>query len=78
MARDSAHGPNAVARAAHRTGGSGGAVVPSGKATVRPYVQRRKEELGLTARETFVPQVYDWGGEAQMDWYEANANFAGE
>lgn len=45
---------------------------------MRPYVQRRKEELGLTARETFVPQVYDWGGEAQMDWYEANANFAGE
>jgi hypothetical protein len=33
------------------------------EATVRRYVQRRKEELGLAARETFVPQSYDWGGE---------------
>ena len=48
------------------------------EATVRRYVRERKQELGLTARETFVPQVYDWGGEAQVDWYEAMAEFAGE
>jgi len=33
------------------------------EATVRRFVRERKQELGLTARETFVPQVYDWGGE---------------
>lgn len=36
--------------------------------TVRQYVQRRKRELGLDARETFVPQSYSWGAEAQVDW----------
>jgi transposase len=48
------------------------------EATVRRYVRERKQELGLTSRETFVPQVYDWGGEAQVDWYEAMADFGGE
>ena len=48
------------------------------EATVRRYVQRRKQEFGLTSRETFVPQVYDWGGEGQVDWYEAMADFGGE
>ena len=33
-----------------------------GEATVRRYVQRRKQELGQVRRETFIPQVYDWGG----------------
>ncbi len=45
------------------------------EATVRRYVQRRKHELGLAARETFVPQSYDWGGEAQIDWYEAAVDY---
>ncbi len=45
------------------------------EATVRRYVQRRKEERGLAARETFVPQSYDWGGEGQVDWYEAAVEF---
>ena len=31
------------------------------EATVRRYVRRRKQELGVAARETFVPQNYDWG-----------------
>jgi transposase len=48
------------------------------EATVRRYVQRRKEELGLKVREVFVPQSYEWGGEAQVDWYEANARLDGE
>ena len=46
--------------------------------TVRQYVQRRKRELGLEVRETFVPQSYVWGVEAQVDWYEAFADIAGE
>jgi transposase len=39
--------------------------------TVRRYVRQRKAALGLAARETFVPQSYPWGSEAQVDWYEA-------
>jgi transposase len=46
--------------------------------TVRRHVRRRREELGLVARETFVPQVYDWGGEAQVDWYDVVAEIGGE
>src|SRR5713101_958476 len=48
------------------------------ESTVRHYVARRKQELGLVARETFVPQVYDWGSEGQVDWYEAFAEVMGE
>src|SRR6185436_3291683 len=46
--------------------------------TVRQYVQERKRALGLVANEVFVPQSYDWGVEAQVDWYEAVADLAGE
>jgi transposase len=46
--------------------------------TIRRYVRQRKAELGLLTRETFVPQSYDWGVEAQVDWYEAYADFDGE
>jgi transposase len=48
------------------------------EATVRRYVQLRKEELGLKVREVFVPQSYEWGGEAQVDWYEATVELDGE
>ena len=34
--------------------------------------------MGLAGRETFVPQRYDWGWEAQADWYEAEAELEGE
>ena len=46
--------------------------------TVRGYVQERKLALGLTVQETFVPQSYDWGVEAQVDWYDAYADLGGE
>ncbi|HLE82634.1 MAG TPA: IS21 family transposase, partial [Dehalococcoidia bacterium] len=46
--------------------------------TVRKYVRKRKRALGLDARETFVPQSYAWGDEAQVDWYEAEADVGGE
>jgi hypothetical protein len=46
--------------------------------TVREYVQERKALLGLVVHETFVPQSYPWGVEAQVDWYEAYADLAGE
>jgi transposase len=46
--------------------------------TVRRYVRQRRAELGQGARETFVPQVYEWGDEAQVDWYDAEVEVAGE
>lgn len=48
------------------------------ESTVRRYVRERKAEMGLASRETFVPQSYDWGEEAQVDWYEAEAELGGE
>jgi transposase len=46
--------------------------------SVRKYVRKRKLALGLIGRETCVPQSYPWGSEAQVDWYEAYADLAGE
>jgi transposase len=46
--------------------------------TVRQYVRDRKRALGILERETYVPQSYDWGVEAQVDWYESYADMAGE
>jgi len=51
---------------------------PVAEPTIRRSVRQRKLELGLLARETFVPQSYDWGVEAQVDWYEAWADLDGE
>jgi transposase len=42
--------------------------------TVRKYVRRRRLEMGLIGRETFVPQSYRFGEKAQVDWYEAYAD----
>ena len=51
---------------------------PIGESTVRRYVGRRKREMGFIHQEAFVPQAYDWGQEAQVDWYEAVAELNGE
>jgi transposase len=48
------------------------------ESTIRRYVHERKFELGLIHRETFIPQSYRWGSEAQIDWYEAYADIGGE
>lgn len=48
------------------------------ESTVRNHVRERRRELGLIPRETFVPQSYAWGHEAQVDWYEAWADLGGE
>ena len=53
----------------------GGEVAES---TVRRYVRQKKRELGLRSGETFVPQSYQWGGEGQVDWYEAWVELDGE
>src|ERR1700685_646297 len=51
---------------------------PIGEPTVRRYVAARKRELGLSGREVFVPQSYQFGQEAQVDWFEATAKLSGE
>ena len=48
------------------------------ESTVRNHVRERRRQLGLAPRETFVPQSYPWGREAQVDWYEAWADLGGE
>lgn len=49
-----------------------------GESTVREYVRQRKRDLGLQQAETFIPQSYAYGLEAQVDWYEAWADMDGE
>ena len=46
--------------------------------TVRRYVAKRKRELGVMGRDVHVPQHYEPGQEAQVDWYEAWVEMAGE
>jgi transposase len=48
------------------------------ESTVRNHVRGRKRAMGLVPRDTFVPQSYGLGQEAQVDWYEAWADLGGE
>jgi transposase len=48
------------------------------ESTIRRHVRERKIALALLHRETFIPQSYLWGDEAQVDWYEAYADICGE
>ncbi len=49
-----------------------------GEETVRRYVARRKQELGLSGREVFVPQSYQMGQVVQVDWFEAAVRLGGQ
>lgn len=40
------------------------------------YVRKHKRETGLIVDEIFVPQSYQLGQEAQVNWYEAIARRA--
>lgn len=46
--------------------------------TVRHYVRQWKQAQGLLSSEVKVPQHYECGVEAQVDWYEAVVEIAGE
>jgi hypothetical protein len=48
------------------------------ESSIRRYVRERKIQLKLIKHETFIPQSYSWGVEAQVDWYEALADISGE
>ena len=51
---------------------------PIAERTVREYVQFWKLANGKARGEIFIPQAYDPGLQAQVDWYEAVAELAGE
>jgi hypothetical protein len=53
-------------------------LVAVAESTVRGYVRQRKTSMGLVGHEIFVPQSYQFGGEAQVDWYEGWVEFDGE
>ena len=48
------------------------------ESTVRRYVCERKREMQMGSREVFIAQTYAFGDEAQVDWYEAVADFSGD
>ncbi|MEO6725885.1 MAG: IS21 family transposase [Blastocatellia bacterium] len=48
------------------------------ESSVRRYVRERKERMGLGRGEIFIPQSYQWGQQAQVDWYEAWVRFGPE
>jgi transposase len=48
------------------------------ESTVRQYVREQKRARGWFTPVTCVPQSYGWGQEAQVDWYEAEAELGGE
>jgi transposase len=52
--------------------------LPIAESTVRRHVRERREVLGLLERQTFVPQHYVYGAEAQVDWYGAVAEVGGQ
>jgi transposase len=46
--------------------------------TVRQYVRARKRQLGWPVRDVFVPQHHEPGAAAEVDWGQAEIEFAGE
>ena len=48
------------------------------ESTVRRYVGWKKEAMGAAGKEVYIAQSYAFGEEAQVDWYEADADFAGD
>ena len=48
------------------------------ESTVRRYVCWKKQEMGATSKEIYIAQTYAFGEEAQVDWYQARVNFAGD
>lgn len=45
---------------------------------VRRYVRRRRREIGEPVDEVFVPQLHEPGVEAEVDWFEAEVELAGQ
>ena len=45
--------------------------------TVRDHVRKRRREMGLAARDVFVPQIHAPGVTAEVDWGQADVELAG-
>ncbi len=45
--------------------------------SIRQYVEEIRRQMGLAKREVFIPQHYEYGAEAQVDWYEATVELGG-
>ena len=45
--------------------------------TVRDHVRKRRREMGLAARDVFVPQIHAPGVTAEVDWGQADVDLAG-
>lgn len=45
--------------------------------SIRQYIEEIRRQIGLAKREVFVPQHYEYGAEAQVDWYEATVCLGG-
>jgi len=45
--------------------------------SVRQYAEQIRGQLGLARREVFIPQHYEFGSEAQVDWYETTVELNG-
>jgi transposase len=48
------------------------------ESTVRRYAAWKKQSLSCAAKEVSIQQSYAFGEEAQVDWYEAYAEFSGD
>lgn len=78
---DDERAPRKQRHTAHRIFSRLQAEVPEAEVaerSVRQYVEEIRTAIGLTKREVFVPQHYEYGAEAQVDWYEATVELAGE
>lgn len=45
--------------------------------SIRQYVEEIRQQMGLAKHEVFIPQYYEYGAEAQVDWYEATVELGG-
>jgi transposase len=78
--RDDRRAPRKQRHTAHRIFGRLQKEMPEvevAERSVRQYVEQIRQQLGLAKREVFVPQHYEYGDEAQVDWYEATVELGG-
>ncbi len=79
--RDDERAPRKQRHTAHRIFSRMQTELPEAEVSersVRQYVEEIRAAIGLAKREVFIPQHYEYGAEAQVDWYEATVELAGE
>ncbi len=78
--RDDERAPRKQRHTAHRIFGRLQKEMPEvavAERSVRQYTQEIRQQIGMAKREVFVPQHYEYGSEAQVDWYEATVELGG-